>query len=217
MIRQAVFLGWGSSPAHWFADSWDFSKRRKFRNCGSGELHLCSPLKILSSVLKIKGRLDVLQECNLEGTVAGLFRCTELIRYWRSWQKCLTKALSIISQQSWLTLEVLVVWMLTNMISIYKDREEDPGNYRPVKEGHGADHFEYHHTACTAQTAMQTQAAKADSAWLTLQPPLSPSPPPPPPVTGRQLMRKQTKTRVFSCTKGMVITEDRFIVDWLPF
>lgn len=183
------------------------------------ELHLCSPLKILSSVLKRKGRLDILQECNLEGTDAGLFRCTELIRYWRSWQKCLTKALSIISQQSWLTLEVLVVWTSTNMISIYKDRTEDPGNYRPVKEGHGGDHFEYH--LCMYSTAMQNQAGWVyerqillDSAYsLSLPPP----PPPPPPVTGRQLMKKQTKTRVFSCTKGMVITEDRFIVDWLPF
>lgn len=211
MIRQAVFLGWGSSPAHCFADSCDFPKCRKFRNCRSGELHLCSPLKILSTVLKRKGRLDILQECNFEGTDAGLFKCTEFIRYWRSWQKCLTEALSMIYHQSWLTSEVPVVWRLTNVISIYKDRKEYPGNYRPVKEGHGANRLEYHHTACRAQTGIQSQTAWVYERQVLLDSPYIP------PVTGRQLMKKQTKPRVFSCTKRMVITEDRLLVDWLPF
>ncbi|KAK4825713.1 hypothetical protein QYF61_002131 [Mycteria americana] len=45
----------------------------------------------------------------------------------------LTKPLSIIYQQSWLTREVPVDWKLANVMPIYKKGwEEDPGNYRPV-------------------------------------------------------------------------------------
>ncbi|KAK4828776.1 hypothetical protein QYF61_000801 [Mycteria americana] len=45
----------------------------------------------------------------------------------------LTKPLSIIYQQSWLTGEVPDNWRLANVTPIYKKgRKEDPGNYRPV-------------------------------------------------------------------------------------
>jgi len=45
----------------------------------------------------------------------------------------LTKTLSIISQQSWLTREIPVDWSLANMKPIYrKGWKYDPGNYRPV-------------------------------------------------------------------------------------
>ncbi|KAK4810627.1 LOW QUALITY PROTEIN: hypothetical protein QYF61_007364 [Mycteria americana] len=45
----------------------------------------------------------------------------------------LTKPLSIIYQQSWLTGEVPVDWRLANVTPIYKKGwKEDPGNYRPV-------------------------------------------------------------------------------------
>ena len=45
----------------------------------------------------------------------------------------LTKPLSIIYQQSWLTREVLTDWKLANVTPIYKKgRKDDPGNYRPV-------------------------------------------------------------------------------------
>ncbi|KAK4831137.1 LOW QUALITY PROTEIN: hypothetical protein QYF61_015440 [Mycteria americana] len=45
----------------------------------------------------------------------------------------LTKPLSIIYQQSWLTGEVPADWRLANVTPIFKNgRKEDPGNYRPV-------------------------------------------------------------------------------------
>ncbi|KAK4825258.1 hypothetical protein QYF61_025719 [Mycteria americana] len=45
----------------------------------------------------------------------------------------LTKPLSILYQQSWLTGEVPVDRRLANVMAIYKkSRKEDPGNYRPV-------------------------------------------------------------------------------------
>ncbi|KFV53314.1 hypothetical protein N328_02290, partial [Gavia stellata] len=45
----------------------------------------------------------------------------------------LTKPLSIIYQQSWLTWEVPVDWRLANVTPIFKKGwKEDPGNYRPV-------------------------------------------------------------------------------------
>ncbi|KAK4830597.1 hypothetical protein QYF61_012023 [Mycteria americana] len=45
----------------------------------------------------------------------------------------LTKPLSIIYQQSWLTGEVPADWRLANVTPIYKkDQKEDPGNHRPV-------------------------------------------------------------------------------------
>ncbi|KAK4811015.1 hypothetical protein QYF61_015719 [Mycteria americana] len=46
----------------------------------------------------------------------------------------LTKPLSIIYQQSWLTGEVPADWRLANVTPIFKKgRKEDPGNYRPVR------------------------------------------------------------------------------------
>ncbi|KAK4828082.1 LOW QUALITY PROTEIN: hypothetical protein QYF61_023142, partial [Mycteria americana] len=45
----------------------------------------------------------------------------------------LTKPLSIIYQQSWLTGEIPADWRLANVTPIFKKgRKEDPGNYRPV-------------------------------------------------------------------------------------
>ena len=45
----------------------------------------------------------------------------------------LTKWLSIIYQESWLTGEVPVDWKLANVMRIYnKGCKEDPANYRPV-------------------------------------------------------------------------------------
>ncbi|KFW91892.1 hypothetical protein N336_03720, partial [Phalacrocorax carbo] len=45
----------------------------------------------------------------------------------------LTKPLSILYQQSWITGEVPVDWRLANVIPIYKKgQKEDAGNYRPV-------------------------------------------------------------------------------------
>ena len=54
-------------------------------------------------------------------------------RVLRELVEVLTKPLSIIYQQSWLTGEVPVDWKLANVTPIYKKgRKEDPGNYRPV-------------------------------------------------------------------------------------
>ncbi|KAK4818726.1 hypothetical protein QYF61_018705 [Mycteria americana] len=51
----------------------------------------------------------------------------------RELAEALTKPLSILYQQSWLTGEVPVDWGLANVTPIYKKgRKEDPGNYRPV-------------------------------------------------------------------------------------
>ncbi|GAB0183195.1 mitochondrial enolase superfamily member 1 [Grus japonensis] len=45
----------------------------------------------------------------------------------------LTKTLSIIYQQYWLTGDFPADWRLANVMPIYKKgRKEDPGNYRPV-------------------------------------------------------------------------------------
>lgn len=45
----------------------------------------------------------------------------------------LTKSLSIIYQQSWLTREFPVEWRLVNMSAVYKKgRKEDLWSYRPV-------------------------------------------------------------------------------------
>ena len=54
-------------------------------------------------------------------------------RVLRELAEVLTKPLSIIYQQSWLTGEVPVDWKLASVMPIYKKgRKEDPGNYRPV-------------------------------------------------------------------------------------
>ncbi|KAK4824877.1 hypothetical protein QYF61_021084 [Mycteria americana] len=54
-------------------------------------------------------------------------------RVLRELAKVLTKPLSIIYQQSWLTEEVPVDWRLANVTPIYKKgQKEDPGKYRPV-------------------------------------------------------------------------------------
>ncbi|GAB0209834.1 hypothetical protein GRJ2_003449100 [Grus japonensis] len=54
-------------------------------------------------------------------------------RVQRELVEVLTKALSIIYQQSWLTREVTVEWRLANVMPIYKKgQKEDLGNYRPV-------------------------------------------------------------------------------------
>ncbi|GAB0181291.1 hypothetical protein GRJ2_000594400 [Grus japonensis] len=54
-------------------------------------------------------------------------------RVLRELVEVLTKPLSIISQQSWLTGEVPVDWRLASVTSIYKKgRKEDLGKYRPV-------------------------------------------------------------------------------------
>ncbi|GAB0192601.1 mitochondrial enolase superfamily member 1 [Grus japonensis] len=51
----------------------------------------------------------------------------------RELAEVLTKPLSIIYQQSWLTGEVPVDWKLANVTPIYKKgQKENPGNYRPV-------------------------------------------------------------------------------------
>ncbi|KAF1606038.1 UNVERIFIED_CONTAM: hypothetical protein FQV16_0004848, partial [Eudyptes robustus] len=51
----------------------------------------------------------------------------------RELAEVLTKPLSIIYQQSWLTREVPDDWRLANVMPIYKKGwKEDPGNYRPV-------------------------------------------------------------------------------------
>ncbi|KAK4822602.1 hypothetical protein QYF61_017334 [Mycteria americana] len=54
-------------------------------------------------------------------------------RVLRELAEVLTKPLSIICQQSWLTREVPVDWRLANVMPLYKKgQKEDPGNYRPV-------------------------------------------------------------------------------------
>ncbi|GAB0187275.1 mitochondrial enolase superfamily member 1 [Grus japonensis] len=54
-------------------------------------------------------------------------------RVLRELVEVLTKPLSIIYQQSWLTREVPLDWRLANVMPIYKKGwKEDPGNCRPV-------------------------------------------------------------------------------------
>ena len=54
-------------------------------------------------------------------------------RVLRELAEVLTKPLSIIYQQSWLTGEVPVDWRVANVTPIYKKgQKEDPGNYRLV-------------------------------------------------------------------------------------
>ncbi|GAB0205669.1 mitochondrial enolase superfamily member 1 [Grus japonensis] len=54
-------------------------------------------------------------------------------RVLRELAEVLTKPLSIMYQQSWLTREVPVDWRLANVMPIHrKGWKEDPGNYRPV-------------------------------------------------------------------------------------
>ncbi|KFO83410.1 hypothetical protein N320_02345, partial [Buceros rhinoceros silvestris] len=76
-------------------------------------------------------------------TVSKLPLCLEVHKYMgpdgihprilRELDEVLTKPLSIIYQQSWLTRKVPVDWRETNVTPIYKKgQKEDPGNYRPV-------------------------------------------------------------------------------------
>ncbi|KAF1595969.1 UNVERIFIED_CONTAM: hypothetical protein FQV16_0016447, partial [Eudyptes robustus] len=68
--------------------------------------------------------LDIHKSMGLDGIHPRVLR--ELV-------EVLTKPLSIIYQQSWLTREVPVDWRLANVTPIYKKgQKEDPGNYRPV-------------------------------------------------------------------------------------
>ncbi|GAB0205135.1 mitochondrial enolase superfamily member 1 [Grus japonensis] len=54
-------------------------------------------------------------------------------RLLRELAEVLTKPLSIIYQQSWLTGKVPVDWRLANVLPIYKKgQKEDPGNYSPI-------------------------------------------------------------------------------------
>ncbi|KAK4814043.1 hypothetical protein QYF61_006060 [Mycteria americana] len=54
-------------------------------------------------------------------------------RVLRELVEVLTKLLSILYQQSWLTGEVPVDWRLANVTPIYKKGwKEDPGNYKPI-------------------------------------------------------------------------------------
>ncbi|PKU47366.1 rna-directed dna polymerase from mobile element jockey- hypothetical protein [Limosa lapponica baueri] len=56
-------------------------------------------------------------------------------RVLRELAEVLTKLLSILYQQSWLTGKVSVDWRITNVMPIYKKcRNEDLGNYRPVSQ-----------------------------------------------------------------------------------
>ncbi|KAK4822040.1 hypothetical protein QYF61_006953 [Mycteria americana] len=56
-------------------------------------------------------------------------------RVLRELAEVLTKPLSILYQQSWLTGEVPADWRLANVTPVYKKGwKEDPGNYRPVTE-----------------------------------------------------------------------------------
>jgi len=87
-------------------------------------------------------------------------------RVLRELAEVLTKPLSIISQQSWLTGEVPVDWRSANVMPIYKKGwKEELGSYTPVsltsKESYGADHAECHHATHTGQPGDQAQ-----SAWL---------------------------------------------------
>ncbi|GAB0186005.1 mitochondrial enolase superfamily member 1 [Grus japonensis] len=99
--------------------------------------------------------LDTHKSMGLDGTHPRVLR--ELV-------EVLTKLLSIIHQQSWLTGEVPVDWRLANVMPIYKkSQKEDLGNYRPVSltsvPGYGADPLECHHTARTGQPDDQAQSA----------------------------------------------------------
>jgi len=69
--------------------------------------------------------LDTQKSMGLDGIHPRVLR--ELV-------EVLTKPLSIIYQQCWLTGEVPVDWMLANMMPIYKKgQKEDLGSYRPVR------------------------------------------------------------------------------------
>ncbi|KFO92424.1 hypothetical protein N320_00828, partial [Buceros rhinoceros silvestris] len=78
-----------------------------------------------------------------EEMVSDLLHCLDVhksngpdgirLRVLRELAEVLTKPLSIIYQQSWLTGEAPVDWRLANVTPICKKgQKEDPGNYRPL-------------------------------------------------------------------------------------
>ncbi|GAB0205293.1 receptor-type tyrosine-protein phosphatase zeta [Grus japonensis] len=86
-------------------------------------------------------------------------------RVLRELAEVLTKLLSTIYQQSWLTREVPVDWRLANVMPIYKKgQKDDPGiqacqSSLRAGECYGADHLEYHHMTHTGQPGDQAQSA----------------------------------------------------------
>ncbi|KAK4825548.1 hypothetical protein QYF61_000125 [Mycteria americana] len=87
---------------------------------------MCNEAPIIQgeTVSKLLHHLDMHKSMGLDRVHARVLR--ELA-------EVLTKPLSILYQQSWLTGEVPVDWRLANATPIYKKgQEEDPGNGRPV-------------------------------------------------------------------------------------
>lgn len=76
----------------------------------------------------------------------------------------LTKLLTIVSQQFWLTREVLVEWRLANVTPIYMEGWKELQACQSdlsARKGCGAGHIECHHTAHTRQAGDQ-----GESAWV---------------------------------------------------
>ncbi|GAB0188961.1 mitochondrial enolase superfamily member 1 [Grus japonensis] len=96
-------------------------------------------------------------------------------RVLRDLAEVLTKPLSIIYQQSWLTEEVPVDWRLANVMPIHKkSKKEDLGNYRPVSLtsvlGKVMERLssECHHTAATRRPGDQYGFMKGRSCLTNL-------------------------------------------------
>ncbi|GAB0176985.1 hypothetical protein GRJ2_000163700 [Grus japonensis] len=88
-------------------------------------------------------------------------------RVLRELVEAVTKPLSIIYQQSWITREVSVDWKLADVTPIYKKcQKKDLGNLQACQSDLGAgedyeDPPECHHAAHTGQ-----QGNRAQSAWV---------------------------------------------------